>query len=144
MTRLFAFVACIVILTMPLSAGARAPQPSAQGSDRVTSSPRWQAVPAVLTETQPGAPASNAARPARLTTVAYVHRRHYRRSRHVVVRRRSRRKSAMIVGGSALGGAGIGALVGGGKGAAIGAVAGGAGGYIYDRKTRKKKYVARR
>jgi uncharacterized protein YcfJ len=66
-----------------------------------------------------------------------VVRRRYRRSRYVV-RRRSRRRSAEIVGGSALGGAAIGALAGGGKGAGIGALAGGTAGYIYDRKTHKK------
>jgi hypothetical protein len=43
-----------------------------------------------------------------------------------------------IVGGSAAGGAAIGALAGGGKGAAIGALAGGGAGFIYDRKTHKK------
>ena len=55
-----------------------------------------------------------------------------------VVRKRSKGKSAAIVGGSAAGGALIGALAGGGKGAAIGAVAGGGAGYLYDRKTHNK------
>lgn len=64
------------------------------------------------------------------------HRRH-RRSR-VYVKRRSKKKSVAIVGGSAAGGAAIGALAGGGKGAAIGALAGGGAGYVYDRKTHKK------
>ena len=47
-------------------------------------------------------------------------------------------RTAKIVGGSAGTGAVVGALVGGGKGAAAGALVGGGGGYIYDRKTRKK------
>ncbi len=47
-------------------------------------------------------------------------------------------RTAKIVGGSAGTGAVVGALVGGGKGAAAGAVVGAGGGYIYDRKTRKK------
>jgi outer membrane lipoprotein SlyB len=55
-----------------------------------------------------------------------------------VVKRRSKAKSAAIIGGSAAGGAAIGALAGGGKGAAIGALAGGGAGFIYDRKTHKK------
>lgn len=67
-----------------------------------------------------------------------------RRRRVVVVRKRSKRKSAAIVGGSAAGGAAIGALAGGGKGAGIGAIAGGAAGYIYDRKTHKKRRVVER
>ena len=50
---------------------------------------------------------------------------------------RSKKKSAMIVGGSAAGGAAIGALAGGGKGAGIGALTGGVGGFIYDRLTHK-------
>ena len=69
-----------------------------------------------------------------------------RRTRHrrrVVVRRRKFSHSAAIVGGSAAGGAAIGALAGGGKGAAIGALAGGGAGYIYDRKTHKKRVVLR-
>src|SRR5437016_11716239 len=71
--------------------------------------------------------------------VQVVRRRRYRRTRPVyVVRRRSKKKSAAIVGGSALGGAAIGALAGGGKGAAIGALAGGGAGLVYDRKTHKK------
>lgn len=67
----------------------------------------------------------------------------HRRTR-VVVRRRKFSHSAAIVGGSAAGGAAIGALAGGGKGAGIGALAGGAGGLAYDRLTHKKKVVVRR
>ena len=47
-------------------------------------------------------------------------------------------RTTKITAGSAGAGALIGAIAGGKKGAAIGAIAGGAGGYIYDRKTRKK------
>jgi hypothetical protein len=59
----------------------------------------------------------------------------------VVTKERSFGHSAAIVGGSAGGGAAIGALAGGGKGAGIGALAGGVGGFIYDRLTHKKKQV---
>jgi hypothetical protein len=68
--------------------------------------------------------------------VNVVARRRYRHG--YVVKRRSKAKSLAIVGGSAAGGAAIGALAGGGKGAGIGALAGGAAGFIYDRKTHKK------
>ena len=66
--------------------------------------------------------------------------RQYRRryTRRVYVKRRSTKKSLAIVGGSAAGGAAIGALAGGGKGAGIGALAGGGAGFIYDRLTHKK------
>jgi uncharacterized protein YcfJ len=54
------------------------------------------------------------------------------------VHTRSKKHSAEIIGGSAIGGAGIGALVGGKKGALIGGLVGGAAGTVYDRKTHKK------
>jgi hypothetical protein len=54
------------------------------------------------------------------------------------VHKRSKKHSAMIIGGSTVGGAGIGALVGGKKGALIGGLIGGAGGTVYDRKTHKQ------
>ena len=73
----------------------------------------------------------------------YVRRQSYVRRPRVIVKRRSFKRSAAIVGGSAAGGAAIGALAGGGKGAAIGAIAGGAGGLAYDRATHKKRVVVR-
>jgi hypothetical protein len=53
-------------------------------------------------------------------------------------KKRSWEKEALIIGGSAAGGAGIGALAGGKKGAAIGAASGGVAGLIYDLSTRNK------
>ena len=73
----------------------------------------------------------------------YVRRQNYVRRPRVIVKRRPFKHSAAIVGGSAAGGAAIGALAGGGKGAAIGALAGGAGGLVYDRATHKKRIVVR-
>ena len=59
----------------------------------------------------------------------------------MVVRRRPFSHSAAIVGGSAAGGALVGALAGGGTGAGIGALAGGGAGLVYDRLTHKKRVV---
>ena len=60
------------------------------------------------------------------------------RSERPHARHRSWEKEALIIGGSAGAGAGIGALTAGKKGAGIGAAAGGIGGLIYDLATRKK------
>jgi hypothetical protein len=46
--------------------------------------------------------------------------------------------SALIIGGSAAGGAGLGALIGGKKGAGIGALAGGGAAALWDQITRHK------
>lgn len=73
------------------------------------------------------------------TTTQTQPKRHMRR--HTTVKHRSKKKSAMIVGGSGLAGAGVGALVGGKKGAVIGGLAGAGGGYVYDRKTQKKPVI---
>lgn len=50
---------------------------------------------------------------------------------------RSTARSAAIIIGTTVAGAAIGAAAGGGKGAAIGAITGSAGGYVYDRMTRR-------
>jgi hypothetical protein len=61
-----------------------------------------------------------------------------RRSPRYYVHKRSTKNSVAIIAGSTVGGAGIGALVGGKKGAVIGGLVGGTAGTVYDRKTRKK------
>jgi hypothetical protein len=55
-----------------------------------------------------------------------------------VKRGRTWKKSALIIGGAAAGGAGVGAILGGGSGAKKGAVVGGIGGLVYDLATRNK------
>jgi hypothetical protein len=83
--------------------------------------------------------------PVQVAPPRYYHTYTHRgRRRVVVIRRRSRRRSAEIVAGSAIGGAAIGAIAGGGKGAGIGALAGAAGGFVYDRLTHKKRVVVNR
>ena len=61
-----------------------------------------------------------------------------RRSVPPSAKKRSWEKEALIIGGGAAAGAGIGALAGGGKGAGIGAATGGIAGLIYDLSTRNK------
>lgn len=53
-------------------------------------------------------------------------------------KKRSTVRSVAIIAGAAAAGAAIGGLSSGGKGAAIGAITGGAGGYVYDRVTRRR------
>lgn len=60
--------------------------------------------------------------------------------RRIVSRpKRSVATSALVIGGSAAGGAGIGALIGGKKGAGIGALAGGGAAALWDQITRHKQ-----
>ena len=118
----------------PVSRDRNAPvvyAPSPFGSEAPSAAP----APAARAYDMPAAAA-----PAPVAQHRRVYRTSARRPR-VVVRKRSFHKSAAIVGGSAAGGALIGALAGGGKGAAIGALAGGGGGLVYDRLTFKKRVV---
>jgi hypothetical protein len=76
--------------------------------------------------------------------VVYRNRTVARRRAHVVRTTRPGHKSALIIGGSTVGGAVVGGIVGGKKGALIGGLIGGAGGTVYDRKTRHKRRVVYR
>ena len=60
-----------------------------------------------------------------------------RAARETVEPKRSWKKTALVIGGSAAGGAGIGALAGGKKGALIGAAIGGGAGTVYEVMKRK-------
>jgi hypothetical protein len=55
-----------------------------------------------------------------------------RAARETVEPKRSWKKTALVIGGSAAGGAGIGAIAGGKKGALIGAAVGGGAGTVYE------------
>jgi hypothetical protein len=62
-----------------------------------------------------------------------------RAARETVEPKRSWKKTALVIGGSAAGGAGIGALAGGKKGALIGAAVGGGAGTVYELLKRDKQ-----
>ena len=102
------------------------------------------AVPTVQYITEPVA-TRTVARPARTRTVyrsaaasAPAATASAPRAPQAVRHTRSAKNSAIIIGGSTVGGAGIGAIVGGKKGAIIGGLIGGAAGTVYDRTTRHK------
>ena len=80
-----------------------------------------------------------AAAQTQATNGTTVHR--YHSTQRTTPKRRTKKKSAIIVGGSGLAGAGIGALAGGKKGAVIGGLAGAGTGYVYDRKSQKKPII---
>ena len=61
----------------------------------------------------------------------------YRNQEDVRPEERSKTKTALIIGGSAASGAGVGAIVGGKKGALIGAALGGGAASIYEATKRK-------
>jgi hypothetical protein len=82
---------------------------------------------------QPVARSSSSTRSVR-RTASYQPARTYETAR----KGRTWQKSALIIGGSAAGGAGVGALLGGKSGAKKGAVVGGVGGLVYDLATRNK------
>ena len=113
--------------------GATALAPTAVPNVQYISEPAVAAQP-VVTRT--------VARPARTRTV-------YRastastasapRAPRLVRHTRSTKGSVLIIGGSTVGGAGIGAIIGGKKGALVGGLLGGAAGTVYDRTTRHKE-----
>ena len=78
--------------------------------------------------------------PARTRTVASRQPVTYRTASSDVPQKspRSWKKSALIIGGSAAGGAGLGAVLGGKSGAKKGAIVGGIAGTVYDIATRNK------
>jgi len=88
---------------------------------------------------QPAAGFVPVAQRAAVTPTRTVYRSAPAQERVVVQRERSGRtwtKTAMVIGGSAAGGAGVGGLVGGKKGALIGAALGGGAASIYEASKR--------
>ena len=123
-------------LVRPVAAGQRISQVECVAAPAALSQ-SYGLVPAVQTFAQPQS------QPV-VERVVYrepvVTRRAAPASRTTVVRKDGRtwKKSALIVGGSAAGGAGLGAIMGGKSGAKKGAVIGGVGGLVYDLATRNR------
>jgi len=85
---------------------------------------------------QPAALRRTAARPAAVSAAPAVAQRE-NVDREIVPDQRSWKKTAMIIGGSAASGAGVGAIVGGKKGALIGAAIGGGAASIFESTKRR-------
>jgi hypothetical protein len=120
-------------LVRPVAAGQRISQVECVAAPAALS-PSYGLVPAVQTFAQP--------QPV-VERVVYrepVVTRRAPAPRRTVVQKdgRSWKKSAVIIGGSAAGGAGLGAIMAGKSGAKKGAVIGGVGGLVYDLATRNK------
>ena len=96
------------------------------------------AVPAAPAPASAAAPVVTRASDEKVQTTVVRRTTVSRRAPRYYVHKRSTKHSVAIIGGSAVGGAGIGALVGGKKGALIGGLVGGTAGTVYDRKTRKR------
>jgi len=94
------------------------------------------AVPAVQYITEPAPVTRTVVRRAPTRTVYRAST--AQRTPRLVRKTRSTKGSVMIIGGSTVGGAGIGAVIGGKKGALVGGLIGGAAGTVYDRTTRHK------
>jgi len=97
---------------------------------------------AIADTTAAGAVALPVAQTTRTRRVVYRNGVAYRTAApartRVVTHTRSTKHSVEIIGGSTIGGALVGGLVGGKKGAVIGGLVGGGAGTVYDRKTRHK------
>lgn len=133
----------IVLATSRHSSNAQANQPAAAAAPAPVTSTTLAdttVVPApgqpVAISTAPGYQAIPVAQ--RVVTRERVVSRTATPRTRLVRHTRSAKKSALIIGGSAAGGALVGSLVGGGKGALVGGLVGGAAGTVYDRKTRHK------
>ena len=89
--------------------------------------------------TRPAARTTAAARPRVVRQATTYSQPRAVASRETVEPKRSWKKTALVIGGSAAGGAGIGAIAGGKKGALIGAAVGGGAGTVYEMLKRDKQ-----
>lgn len=123
------------------SSPLQASQPQASSAVVTPEAPRVGYVAAPAAAVAPAPTAVPDTQTSERTTVTPVRKRVVNRNSppRTVRHTRSAKKSALIIGGSAAGGAVIGGLIDGKKGAIIGAVVGGAGGTVYDRKTRHRR-----
>jgi len=142
MKRIAAAAATLVLGVTMCTASAQA-----QERERYTTSLRPIAAPSIAARNERGAPWQNSrasdrgiARSQRERINDRERDRVYENDRVYESDRRddpSWGESAMIVGGTAAAGAGIGGLIGGGKGAMIGAAIGGGGAAIYEGTRRR-------
>ncbi len=135
---------CVRVEYPAQAAAARAPQPYAQPGSYAQPVNGVQPVSFVRGAFSTQAPLANTQFAPGTQVVArqapqrVVYQR--ARERRVIARpKRSVGTSALIIGSSAAGGAGIGALIGGKKGAGIGAIAGGGAAALWDQITRRKQ-----
>ncbi|HEY2941645.1 MAG TPA: hypothetical protein VGN09_04350 [Vicinamibacteria bacterium] len=134
----------IVLATSRHSSTGQASQPPASVATMAAPVPAAPVAPTAIDTTASGPVAVPVAQTVTTRRVVYRNGVAYRttapaRSR-VVVHKRSTKKSVAIIGGSTVGGALVGGLIGGKKGAVVGGLVGGTAGTVYDRKTRKKVY----
>jgi len=93
-----------------------------------TARPQFVSAPTVQTPAAPRRTVSRSVNPAQSERVVY---------REEAPAQRTWQKTAMIIGGSAASGAGVGAIMGGKKGALIGAAIGGGAATIYESAKRR-------
>jgi uncharacterized protein YcfJ len=133
-----------VLAAAGLAAAGVAAHRAVTANPRETTAPPTVAVPvatpvdATVVPAAAPAPVVTGATEQKVQTTVVRRRVTTRSAPRYYVHKRSTKHSVAIIGGSTVGGAGLGAILGGKKGALIGGLVGGTAGTVYDRKTRKR------